>query len=452
MDKTYSNAVVYMIIVVLAATMTTLLTAFYVNMSVTLTIISLLLLTCLIAWRPTLGVYGMALCLPLINFNFNIGWMIIPLIDALAVVSLFGFGIYLVINLKEIENLKFPFLIPFLLFWIATAASAFVSPNIQSSLWYSIRWILFFYIVYIWFPVNVIKDRKILKIVLGTFVVSGLAMAIMGIISLKDQNLSYDPLRFTVLTIAGEKPFGLDQNLLVETLLPAIFFLLAFRFWLKKEGGQKVIMLSSLFLVFVLLGTFSRGAWISFFICLLIYIFYGKRASLKQVILVSAISLLLLSPLLIQMFRLQTAYDVGIGSTRTRWLSTQIAWSNFKESPLLGKGTGEYVDLVNKSIRFRAQHGEGTDSNGVLQKIMAENGLGGLLTFAFLMLYIFYNLYQRLKVKNVDFILLLPIAIGAFSIFMFEFFNTSYYHGKMWFPIAVAWAAVMMDKKDQYGK
>lgn len=436
-----------LIISLLAVSMIALLIIFYVDVPLTLIILGLAIIACVIAWRPALGVYALALCLPLINLNFNIGWMIIPFIDALAIVCLVGYIFSLVIHPAKIKSLKFPFFIPFFIFWIATIASALVSPHVNSSLWYSVRWILFFYLAYVWFPVNVIKDKAILKGVLVSFILSGLAMAVMGVISLADQNLLYDPFRFTVLTFGGVKIFGQDQNLLVETLLPAIFFLLAFRSYLKNQVSRKVFILLSLFLVFVLLGTFSRGGWIAFFICLAIYVFYGKKSSYKQIILVVAISLLLLSPLFIQMFRLQTAFEVGVGSTRTRWLATQIAWSNFKASPWLGQGTGEYVNLINKNIRYIAQHGEGTDSNGLIQKIVAENGLFGIISFSVLASYIFYNFYRRLKNGQADYYLAFPIYLGALSVFLFEFVNTSYYHGKMWLPIAIAWSVMSIKKK-----
>ena len=454
MDKINSKKIAYSLSIIMAIVMMVLSIAVYFNSFLTLLIFCLAILAIIFAWKPEIGIYSIALFLPLINFNFNIGWMIIPFIDAVAIVSLIGFAIHLIIHLEKVEKLKFPLLIPFLFFWLATIASAFFSPDIKSSVWYSVRWILFFYIAYIWLPVNIIKDEKILKRVLISFVVSGIIMGIFGIVSLKDQNISYDPIRFTVLTINGQKPFGIDQNLLVETLLPSIFFLLALgSFWFKKAINKKIIMLGSLFMIFVLLGTFSRGAWISLIICILAYVIIGSKASFKQIILVTLISLLLLSPLFIYMFNLQTSYEVGVGSTKTRLLSTQIAWNNFTESPIFGKGTGRYVDLINRNIRFRAQHGEGTDSNGVFQKVMAENGAVGLITFFFMAFYIFFNLYKDvIKMKKNSNHYLLPVVLGALSIFIFEFFNTSYYHGKMWVPIAIAWSAMLIEKKQEYGK
>jgi hypothetical protein len=50
----------------------------------------------------------------------------------------------------------------------------------------------------------------------------------------------------------------------------------------------------------------------------------------------------------------------------------------------------------------------------------------------------------------------LPIIFGAIGITIMEFFNTSYYKGKMWLPIALGLAAVNLirekERQKKYGK
>lgn len=421
------------------------------NESITLVISGILLGVILVAIKPEIVVYIMALALPLINLNIYSGSFIIPVIDLIAIIGLLGFSLHVLSNRNRFLSLQFPFFIPFIIFWFATLVSSLVSPHQLNSLWYSIRWILLFYLAYVFLPVNIIKSKAVLKNTLIAFIFSGIAMAVMGVVSLKDQNFLYEPVRFTILSFNDISPFGLDQNLLVEVLLPSVFFLLALLACASKETGKKLITLCIIFLLFVLIGTFSRGAWISLFIFLGIYLWQNNRVNAKKIVVFGALSLVVLIPIFFYMFQLQTAFDVGVGSTRTRLLSSQIAWENFTESPWLGKGTGEYVNLINDSIRFRAQHGEGTDSNGIIQKLIAENGLFGLISYAFLSIYIFRQLYSQIAKETKDRIFLLSITLAAFSIFLFEFFNTSYYHGKMWFPIGVAWAAqLILAKKNNY--
>jgi O-antigen ligase len=297
-------------------------------------------------------------------------------------------------------------------------------------------------------PFNIIRSKKILKGVLISFIISGFIMAVMGVISIKDQNIFYDPFRFTVLTINGAKPFGLDQNLLVETLLPAIFFLLAIRLWPRQSVKYKLTVLLLLFFGLVLLGTFSRGAWISILVCSVLYLLYQKKLNLQKLIIGGSMVMVLLLPLFIHMYQLQTNYKVGIGSTQTRWLSTQIAWKTFKDNIWVGRGTGEYENMLNDSIRFRARHGLGTDSNGIFQKVMAENGLIGLVTLTILVITIFRHLYIQLRKQTESNDFVLPIYLAALSIFIFEMVNTSYYHGKLWLPIAIALSAsAIVEKK-----
>lgn len=435
-------AVIMMVVLVLAVCL--ILGGISFNSLLTLIITGLVIAVTVVAIKPTWAIYIMALTLPLINLNIYMGPFILPVIDLVGLIGLAGFGLHILISQDKFLTLKFPFFIPFFIFWLATLASVLISEHPLDSLWYSVRWILFFYLAYVFLPVNVIKDKKTLKKTLVAFVLSGFIMAVMGVISLKDQNFPFEPIRFTVLSFNGVQPFGLDQNLLVEVLLPSVFFLLALFVLRKKELEKKVIILILLFIAFVLIGTFSRGAWISLFVFSLLYLLFNERIQSKKVIITSAIAFMVLVPMFFYMFSLQRTYNVGISSTQTRLLSTQIAWENFLESPWLGKGTGEYVSLINDNIRFRAQHGEGTDSNGIIQKVMAENGVVGLGAFALLSGYIFSHLFSRRARTGKERLVLICISLGAASIFLFEFFNTSYYHGKMWFPIGVAWATYML--------
>ena len=48
--------------------------------------------------------------------------------------------------------------------------------------------------------------------------------------------------------------------------------------------------------------------------------------------------------------------------------------------------------------------------------------------------------------------LLLSLTCGGLAIFIFELFNTSYYKGKMWFPIALAIAAMYLITKRKNAK
>jgi O-antigen ligase len=137
---------------------------------------------------------------------------------------------------------------------------------------------------------------------------------------------------------------------------------------------------------------------------------------------------------------LQSQFSIGVSSTENRWLLSQIAVKAWQQEPFLGQGSGIFYRLVEENIRFRAKYGDPLDSHGVGQKILAENGILGIFSFAAFCLAIFLSLHKGvvyLKGKK-EFHLALLLSLGALAGFVFQLFNTSYYKGKMWLPIALA--------------
>jgi O-antigen ligase len=93
-------------------------------------------------------------------------------------------------------------------------------------------------------------------------------------------------------------------------------------------------------------------------------------------------------------------------------------------------------------VRFRAKFGDPLESHGIIQKVMAENGALGLIGFVMFVILIFKYMYQGLmKMQKYD-LLYLYLVLAGVSVFIFEIFNTSYYKGKLWFPIAIALVGV----------
>ncbi|PIT94779.1 hypothetical protein COT96_02715, partial [Candidatus Falkowbacteria bacterium CG10_big_fil_rev_8_21_14_0_10_38_22] len=327
--------------------------------------------------------------------------------------------------------MSWPLFFSFSFFFATAVISSLFSDNVSLSLWYVVRWILFFYLIYLVLPYNLIKDKRILKNILIWFAISSVVVAVSGVISLYSQDWQNDFVRIKPLGIAGVYPTGDNQNLLAEVLIAGIFFALALKYWFQTERQKRLINLLIIFLSIILIGTFSRAAWIALAIQILIYFSY-KKELFRKALLPAFLVILLLTPIYYYMFRLQSQYSIGVSSTENRLLLTQISWRAFTDKPWFGQGSGNFVSLVADNIRFRAKYGDPIDSHGVWQKILAENGLAGVLTFALFSFNIFYLFYKALKHRSNEFDLLLPLVIGSLGIYLFEFFNTSYYKGKLW--------------------
>jgi putative inorganic carbon (HCO3(-)) transporter len=258
--------------------------------------------------------------------------------------------------------------------------------------------------------------------------------------------------RVKPLSIFGIFLIGENQNLMVETLLPGIFILIALKYWTKNKFQKRFINVLILFVGFILLLTFSRGAWLSLFIVSIVSSFIYFRESVVKFLIPLFLVLILLFPLGLYMINLQTTYSVGTSSNNSRILLSEIAWDGFRENPILGKGTGEFFNVVAQNIRFRTNYGEPVDSHGVLQKILLENGSLGIITFFIFVFAIYRKFFGTLKDRK--FIsLYLPLIGAVTSVFIFELFNTSYYKGKLWFVVALALVTIkLIEEKKIYAK
>lgn len=414
-----------------------------------------LLVLVLFAFKLEWGLYVLALSLPLINWNFDWGSLSFSFVEIVAILLAISFVIHYLFSFfrgdHEWKKLKLPLWQPFLIFMVCVFISALSSQYILSASWYAVRWLAFFYVVYLTVPYNIIKDGRILRNTIIALTLSGLGLATMGLVSLSYQDWYNDFFRVQPTAVFGIYPVGDNHNLLAEFLVIITFLVLSLKHWSKSHRTNRFINILFVFFMAVTIGTFSRTAWIVLGLGSCLYLFldavYLKRKewTSKNIILALIISLTILVPFIIRMDRLQAE---NVSSTENRLLLTQIAWRAFLNKPLVGYGPGTFVSLVENNLRFGAKYGDPLDSHGVTQKLIAELGFLGAASFALFVGLIFWNLFRALKIYKKDAQLLLPLSIAVFGGFVYQFFNTSYYKGKLWVPIAVALAAMgLLQKK-----
>ena len=398
-------------------------------------------------FRLEYGIYLIAFFLPVINWNFEYVGLRVPFIDLLAVSVFFMYFIQKFLA-RKYRDIDLVHLFSFSFFFLAAILSSIFSDNIFSSLWYSLRWILFFYLVYIVLPVNVIKSEKILKNTLIFFSFSVLLVSLMGVFSIFSQDWIHTLARAKPISIFGIFLIGENQNLMAETLLPGIFILVSLKYWTKEKVVRRFLNLLILFVGIVLLLTFSRGAWLSLFVVSFFSALVYYKSKFIKFLMPLFLILIITIPLILYMVNLQANYGIGTSSNQSRILLSEIAWNGFKNNSILGKGTGEYFNIVAQNIRFRANYGAPVDSHGVGQKILVENGALGIFAFIIFIFAIYKKFFSIFKDRK--FIeIYLPLIGAASSIFIFELFNTSYYKGKLWFVVALALVSIKLiqDKK-----
>ena len=410
-----------------------------------------ILIILLIAAKPRIGLYLTAACLPIIGSNFSIFNFTIPVADFAALITL----IALILNLiyrklfkpDEIIKLEWPLFFPFLIFFIANIFSIIFADNQVKDFYYFLRWPFFLYFAYIFAPANIIKNSKILKQTIIIVFLSTMVVLISGYLSLYGQDWQNSFFRMKSLYLFGSYPFGENHNLIAEYLNIGVFFVLLIKEFLKKKRYRQLADIVFIITAIGIIITFSRTGWITLIVQLAIYLFYQTRHDPKKkmgAVIMILFSAIIISPLLWKMSVLQ---DNNTSSTENRLLLTEISIDAFKDKPAFGQGSGEFVNLVDSNIRFKAKYGDPLDSHGVIQKVIAENGLFGLAAWLFIMAYLIkFSLFAIKKYyPRVNWVL--PFALASLGGIFFQFFNTSYYKGKVWFPLILFIIAINLSEK-----
>lgn len=411
----------------------------------------ILTLAIFLAW-PETGLYAMAFFIPVIGWNLYVKGMIIPFIDLISLLALMAFVLRLIYqSLFKTEDkikLKWPLFFPFILIMLANILSSLFSPDLNYSLYYTARWLVFLYFTYILLPYNLITSGKILKRVISALVLGALAVLANGYASLLGQDWHDAFFRLKSIKIFGVYPYDENQNLIAEFLNVGAFLIVVLKNLVKEPWVKRLLNILFILTALGIVLTFSRAGWITLALQIIIYaIFYLRRKKLRfsDYLLIALSLIIIFSPLVWKMTQLQKE---NTSSTEDRLLLTTISIQALTNRPYLGSGSGEFINLVGENIRFRAKYGEPIDSHGLIQKVAAENGFFGLAVWLFLFACLIKDSYTALKKYQASNPWLLPLFLAAAGGLFFQLFNTSYYKGKVWLPIAVALAAVrLLDTK-----
>ncbi|MCF7860220.1 O-antigen ligase family protein [Patescibacteria group bacterium] len=405
---------------------------------------------------PTFGLFLLSFSTPIIGLTFDFAGFNIPFSDLLAFLSVFAWFIIILYRLifrpRERIKLSFPLLFPFGCFLAAAFLSLFNHPNPGAGLYYIVRWLILLYAAFIFLPHNLIKKEKNLRIVIWGLAIASFMMMISGALSLLGQDWHNSFFRLKSIALLGIYPYGENHNLIAEFLSIGAFVWLALKEWTKSPRWQKIYKSVFVLMLSAAIMTFSRAAWITIALQLAIYILWKQRRYLKKqgglIILAVFALILLMMPIF---WRMKILQESNISSTENRILLTEIAYETWQDKPILGQGVGQFTNLVSDNIRFTAKYGEPLDSHGFLQKIIAEMGVIGLISWLFLLAVLIKEAITGVSRygERAPWLLSLWIAAGG-SIF-FQLFNTSYYKGKAWLIVSLALIATELARK-KYGK
>lgn len=404
-----------------------------------------------VAFKPKWGVYLIAALLPVIGRDFYIYGLLVPAADLVALGTLFAFAFNysyrMFFKVKDDLKLTWPLFFPFFLFLAISALSIILNGNNLSSWYYFLRWPVFLYFAYIFVPANIISDAKTLKRVVIIVTLSAFLVLASGFMSLIGQDWQNSFFRLKSLYIFNSFPFGENHNLVAEFLNIGAFFVLVIKEFLKSKKGRRLA--DALFLVFALgiVLTFSRTGWITLFLQSAVYIYFRLKYFPKQKMATATLLLVLVAIATPLFFKMNSLQADNVSSTENRVILTEIAWEAFLDKPLLGQGSGAFVGLVEDNVRFTAKYGAPVDSHGVIQKVAAENGILGLLSWLFILIFLLRFCYIAISKYYPKVSWVLPFALAAMGGIFFQFFNTSYYKGKVWFPLLLFLLAISLSEK-----
>lgn len=372
--------------------------------------------------------------------------------DAAALLLLASYAAYLVTRRLRGQTIKLR--APGALFFALFFCSALLSvPNAGDQLLafkYALYPIAFSFLAYVFLPLQITRSRHTLATMLRIFFVVAAVAAAIGALSFVTVPGAGLFRRATLLGFGGVFPFGMNHNLLAELLVAAFPF--GFILARASRNPQSAFWLraAAFGMVAIALLTFARTAWIAIAVqaALFLTLEYRRRpaGAFRPVLPIA----LLFVPLLVYMVVFSQTPEVT-GSLTARLALSRFAYFMFEQHPIVGSGTGTFVEQLGSAREFTATFGDPLDAHGFIQKIGAEQGIIGLLTFGLLIAWILRTLYrawQRAPVLAVgDKQLLLMLLMSVTGSFVYQLFNTSYYNAKLWLPVGLALAARELIRK-----
>jgi len=444
----------------------------FVVMGYPMTIISMLVslgLVALFIKYHRLGLYLLILAAPFIGLMVHVptgelgivseffsGSADFALVDGIAIVLFLAWlikSIYLwKIRGFDRWQIYFPGAIFFSAFIGVALLSVFMAgEDWQQSFKYCVRPIMFFYLVFLVLPYNLIRSKIELRRVFQIFYGAGIFSAFLGLISLFILPTAGILTRAAPIAFWGISPLGENHNLLAEVLIAALpIGMILFHNSKTKWSSLGLALGNGLIFVIALL-TFARTAWIAILFMAIVYfalIYQKKLVKISKYILVL---ILLLAPVIVYMYIFSTSY-VALSSTEARLMLSEIAVQMFSASPVLGQGAGMFMNYVGATNLFTFEFGQPMEAHGVLQKVMGEMGLAGLIALASMFGYVIVRLAKSFKnlpwASQGKYIVALSLVMAVGSI-CYQLFNTNYYNSKLWIPLALALAAAKVFKHEE---
>ncbi len=409
-----------------------------------------------------LGIYVMVFLAPMIGWEFradsftsligsSLAGFHVPMVDLWTILLLIAYGVYLIRKwlVGEKHRINVPGLGLYSLF-LASAVFSLMNAHpweLSSSIGYIVRFPLFMYLGYVVLGTNIIRHKFTLDQALKIYAWVAFFGACMGLLSLVLGVYGLGGLHRAVpFAIYGWQPFsygsiGYGHILMAEMLTTALPVMVYLAYRGENAYHMFKYICMSIFTGVICLLTFSRAGWVTLFLQVGVFL-YLVRGSINWKKVKKFI------PALVIAFIPFAAYmalflksGIVSSSNSARIALTDIGWNLFLEHPILGQGIGTFIDRLRETYYFIYEFGDPIEAHSIVTKIMAEQGMLGIVTFTLFIGWILRSFYIRMTREQYS----IDARIAAFLSFflvlsplIFQLFNTQYYSARMWVPIMLA--------------
>ncbi len=264
----------------------------------------------------------------------------------------------------------------------------------------------------------IINSTTRLKLLVNTLLISAIIPALAAFIQFSNSS----GLSLSFMDISNRLFGTFSHPNLFAFYLVFILGLLLYKFLRKKENDHKLFWLISIgTLLFLLIQTYTRGAWIAFVIIVLIAgtLQYRKILVLSIGIFIAIYALF--SPI---QERINSSLS-GDQSSSVQWryMMWQDSLEYAKERPVLGFGAGT-TEIVIESKRGKELESSAAHNDFI--KIALEYGVGGLVSFVILLgLLLAYstNIFRRLNKTSTSKTLVLAFLAISVSFVISSLFD-----------------------------
>ncbi len=312
---------------------------------------------------------------------------------------------------------------------------------------YALRPVAFVYIAAVALPANFIRSWRRMDEVCLSLVLLGSWFAFDGLRSLfMLQGDAFGLYRTHPLMVFGLNPLGGNHHALAELMVLVAPLALALGERAHKgESKTRFRLLAGCFWTIALL-TFARAAWFVTFLQLgTLSFLVGRdwirvhRSSLRWIGLAAI-------PTLFYMIWFSWKPAVA-DSSSARLLLLDVAWSIFRDHPLLGVGAGTFPDRLSHVWAFAVEFGAAEDAHGMLQKVAAETGLLGLVSLG--STFVLFGVQVRKQWRRIAsamadkrwFACMIVSALGTLS---YQLFSTSLWTPRTWISVGLVCGGIRL--------